>query len=77
MSPSQMTRRDALKHAGVLAAAVAALEAAGPLALVPQRAAAATSPSDIQFDIAKFLAVPPQTYGAAWSSRCRPCTRSS
>ena len=64
MSPSQMTRRDALKHAGVLAAAVAALEAAGPLALVPQRAAAATSPSDIQFDIAKFLAVPPQTYGS-------------
>jgi len=64
VSPSQLTRRDALKHAGVLAAAVAALEAAGPLALVPQRAAAATSPSDIQFDIAKFLAVPPQTYGS-------------
>ncbi len=63
-TPSQLSRRDALKRAGVLAAAVAALEAAGPLAFVPQRALAAASPSDIQFDIAKFLAVPPQTYGS-------------
>src|SRR5579859_241459 len=63
-SPSQMTRRDALKRAGVLAAAVGALEAAGPLAFVPQRALAAAAPSDIQFDIAKFLSVPPQTYGS-------------
>jgi hypothetical protein len=63
-SPSQMTRRDALKRAGVLAAAVGAIEAAGPLAFVPQRALAAATPSDIQFDIAKFLSVPPQTYGS-------------
>jgi hypothetical protein len=63
-SPSGMTRRDALKRAGVLTAAVAAIEAAGPLAFVPQRALAAASPSDIQFDIAKFLAVPPQDYGS-------------
>jgi hypothetical protein len=61
----EISRRDALKRAGVLAAAVGALEAAGTLAFVPQRAlAAAASPSDIQFDIAKFLAVPPQTYGS-------------
>jgi hypothetical protein len=60
----EMTRRDALKHAGVLAAAVGALEAAGPLAFVPERALAAASPSDIQFDIAKFLSSKPQTYGS-------------
>src|SRR5215813_9728289 len=60
----EITRRDALKRAGILAAAVGALEAAGPLAFVPERALAAASPSDIQFDIAKFLAVPPQTYGS-------------
>ena len=64
MPASPVSRRDALKRAGVLAAAVAALEAAGPLAVVPERALAAASPSDIQFDIAKFLAVPPQTYGS-------------
>jgi hypothetical protein len=45
--------------------ATAALELAGPLAFVPQRAAGATArPSDIQFDIASFLATPPQTYGS-------------
>jgi hypothetical protein len=60
----ELSRRDALKRAGVLAAAVGALETAGPLAFVPERALAAASPSDIQFDIAKFLAVPPQTYGS-------------
>jgi hypothetical protein len=64
VSASPISRRDALKRAGALAAAVAALEAAGPLAVVPQRALAAASPPDIQFDIAKFLAVPPQTYGS-------------
>ena len=57
-------RRTALRQAGVLAAAVAALEAAGPLAFLPQRALAATTPSDIQFDIAAFLSSPPQTFGS-------------
>ena len=59
-----MTRRDVLKRGGALAAAVAALEAVGPFSFLPQRANAATSPSDIQFDIAAFLSVPPQTYGS-------------
>jgi hypothetical protein len=59
-----ITRRTALRQAGVLAAAVAALEAAGPLAFIPQRALAATAPSDIQFDIAAFLSSPPQTFGS-------------
>jgi hypothetical protein len=63
-NPAGMTRRAALRQAGALAAAVAALEAAGPLAFVPQRALAATAPSDIQFDIAAFLSSPPQTFGS-------------
>jgi hypothetical protein len=63
-SPADMTRRSVLKQAGVLAVAVGALEAAESLAVVPQRALAAASPSDIQFDISAFLAVPPQTYGS-------------
>src|SRR5215470_3721332 len=63
-SRGQITRRTALRQAGVLAAAVAALEAAGPLAFVPQRALAAATPSDIQFDISAFLSSPPQTFGS-------------
>ena len=63
-SRGQITRRTALRQAGVLAAAVAALEAAGPLAFVPQRALAAAAPSDIQFDISAFLSSPPQTFGS-------------
>jgi hypothetical protein len=63
-SRGQITRRAALRQAGVLAAAVAALEAAGPLAFVPERALAAAAPSDIQFDIAAFLSSPPQTFGS-------------
>jgi hypothetical protein len=43
-NPAGTTRRTALRQAGALAAAVAALEAAGPLAFVPQRALAATAP---------------------------------
>ena len=62
--PAPMTRRTALKRAGALAAAMAALEVAGPLSAVPERALAATSPADIQFDISAFLSVPPQTYGS-------------
>src|SRR5215470_15221018 len=63
-SPARVTRRTVLRQAGVLAGAVAALQAAGNLAFVPQRALAAAAPSDIQFDISRFLAVPPQTYGS-------------
>jgi hypothetical protein len=62
--PAAMTRRAALKRAGVLAAAMAALEVAGPLSVVPERALAAAGPADIQFDISAFLSVPPQTYGS-------------
>ena len=63
-SAADITRRAALKQAGVLAVALGALEAAESLAVVPQRALAAASPPDIQFDISAFLAVPPQTYGS-------------
>ncbi len=37
-TPAPVTRRTARRQASALAAAVAALEAAGPLALVPERA---------------------------------------
>jgi len=37
-SPTPITRRTVLRQAGVLAGAVAALQAAGNLAFVPQRA---------------------------------------
>jgi len=63
-SRGDITRRAALRRAGALAAALAALEAAGPLAFVPERALAAATPSDIQFDIAAFLSSPPQTFGS-------------
>ena len=64
-SPAHITRRAVLKQAGVLAAALGALEVVGPLSTAPQRAyAATTAPSDIQFDISAFLSVPPQTYGS-------------
>jgi hypothetical protein len=63
-SPANITRRTALKRAGALAVALSALEAVGPFSFVPQRAKAATSPSDIQFDISDYLAAPPQTYGS-------------
>ena len=59
-----ITRRQILKQGGALVAAVAALEAVGPLSFLPERANAATSPSDTQFDISAFLSVPPQTYGS-------------
>lgn len=63
-SPAHITRRAALKRAGALAVALSALEAVGPFSFVPQRARAAIRPSDAQFDIADYLAVPPQTYGS-------------
>ena len=63
-SPAPLTRRAALKRAGALAAAMTALEIAGTLSAVPERALAATSPADIQFDISAFLSAPPNTYGS-------------
>jgi hypothetical protein len=59
-SPSLVNRRPALKRAGALGLAVGALEMAGPLAYIPDRAVAATGPSDIQHDIGAFLTTPPQ-----------------
>src|SRR6266851_3336786 len=56
-----ITRRNALKGAGALALAAGALEMAGPLTWTPQRAAAATTLPDIQFDVGGFLTTPPQT----------------
>src|SRR5580765_7838689 len=58
-----MNRRAALKRAGALAVALGALEAVGPFSFAPQRVGASIVPSDIQFDISAFLAVPPQDYG--------------
>jgi len=54
-----VNRRTALKRAGALAAALGALEAVGPFSFVPMRAGVSIVPSDIQFDISAFLAVPP------------------
>src|SRR6266496_3575056 len=62
--PAPVTRRTALKRAGALAVALGALEAVGPFSFAPQRVGASIVPSDIQFDISPFLAVPPQTYGS-------------
>jgi hypothetical protein len=63
-TPEHPTRRRVLKRAAALAAALSALEAVGPFSFLPERANAATSPSDIQFDISAYLSVPPQTYGS-------------
>jgi hypothetical protein len=63
-TPQHMSRRVVLKRAGALAAALGALEAVGPLSFFPERAQAATTPADIQFDISAFLSVPPQTFGS-------------
>ena len=63
-SPAQLTRRTAIKRVGALAVAFGAIEAIGPFSFVPQRVGASLAPSDIQFDISPFLAVPPQDYGS-------------
>jgi hypothetical protein len=63
-SPKRITRRTALKRAGALAVALGALEAVGPFSFAPQRVGASVVPSDIQFDISSFLAVPPRDYGS-------------
>ena len=59
-----VNRRTALKRAGALAVALGALEAVGPFSFAPVRVGASIVPSDIQFDISAFLAVPPQNYGS-------------
>lgn len=65
MDPAPLaSRRDALKMAGALGLAAGALDLAGPLSFVPQRVAAGTRPSDIQFDISAFLSSQPHTYGS-------------
>ena len=71
-SPAPVTRRTALKRAGALAVALGALEAVGPFSFAPQRVGASIVPSDIQFDIASFLAVPPQTYGTGMQFQMPP-----
>ena len=58
-----VNRRIVLKRAGALAVAFGALEAVGPFSFAPERVGASVVPSDIQFDISDFLAVPPQNYG--------------
>ena len=58
-----VNRRIVLKRAGALAVAFGALEAVGPFSFAPERVGASIVPSDIQFDISDFLAVPPQNYG--------------
>ena len=63
-SPAQLTRRTAIKRVGALAVAFGAIEAVGPFSFAPQRVGASLAPSDIQFDISPFLAVPPQDYGS-------------
>ena len=63
-SPASMNRRTALKRAGALAVALGALEAVGPFSFAPVRVGASIVPSDIQFDISAFLAVPPRNYGS-------------
>src|SRR5437763_15834524 len=56
-----LSRRSALKRAGAMAAGLAALEMTSLVSEIPERAYAASSPSDIQFDIGAFLTNPPQT----------------
>ncbi|HEX6468969.1 MAG TPA: hypothetical protein VF069_07705 [Streptosporangiaceae bacterium] len=56
-----ISRRRALQSAGTLAMALGALELTGPLGFKPTRAYAATTPSDIQFDIGAFLTTGPQS----------------
>jgi hypothetical protein len=55
---TNLSRRGALKGAGVVAAAVAGLELFGSISRLPQRASAAVTPPDIQFDIGPVSAAP-------------------
>jgi hypothetical protein len=58
-----MNRCTALKRAGAPTVALGGLEAVGPFSFAPRRVGASIVPSDTQFDISAFLAVPPQDYG--------------
>lgn len=59
-----VTRRGALSQGGALAVAIGALRMTRSLAVVPRRTAVTAQPSDIQFNIAAFMAGPPQTFGS-------------
>jgi hypothetical protein len=62
-SAAPLNRRTALKPAGALAVAQGVLESVGPFSFAQVSVGASIVPSDIQFDIFSFLAVPPQNYG--------------
>jgi hypothetical protein len=69
----RITRRGALGlGGGALAVAAGALGMTRSLTSVPDRPLAAADPSDIQFDIAKFNATPPRTYGSGTSFQMPP-----
>lgn len=70
--PGLVSRRRVLQGAGALAVATAALEMAGPLARVPERATGTGTGPDAQFDIAALLAAPPQTSGSGVAFQMPP-----
>lgn len=70
--PSPISRRAALRSAGALAVATAALDMVGSLAFAPERVLAATAPSDIQFDIESYLTTPPRVSGTGVRYRMPP-----
>ena len=63
-SSPAVTRRGVLSQGGALAVAIGALQMTRSLAFVPHRPLVKAQPSDIQFDIAAFMAGPPRTYGS-------------
>ena len=71
-SSAAVTRRGALSQGGALAVAIGALRMTRSLTSVPDRAPATAQPSDIQFDIAAFMAGPPRTYGSGVAFQMPP-----
>ena len=71
-SSAAVTRRGALSQGGALAVAIGALRMTRSLTSVPDRAPATARPSDIQFDIAAFMAGPPRTYGSGVAFQMPP-----
>jgi hypothetical protein len=67
-----VTRRGVLGLGGALAVAMGALQMTRSLSVVPRRAPVTVDPSDIQFDIAAFMAGPPRTYGSGVSFQMPP-----
>jgi hypothetical protein len=67
-----VTRRGVLGLGGALAVAIGALQMTRSLSAVPRRAPVTAEPSDIQFDIAAFMAGPPRTYGSGVSFQMPP-----